>query len=962
MLPGERGAVQNPLIAYAVEAGWTFVSVDEALRLRQGEEGLALNEVAAGQLQKLNPGVVDLNRAMELIKRIARVPPTIEGNLQVWELLRGLRTVHIPEENRERDVKLLDPDRPDRNTFHVTEELSFTNGKDRIRADIAFFINGFPVLIVETKSATKPEGIADALDQLRRYHLEGPELMAQVQIQALTHLVRFYYSPTWNLSRKALLDWKAEASGDFETLVKQFVQPRRLLRVIHDYILFTRRDDELSKVILRPHQMRAVERILARSQDPQKRRGLIWHTQGSGKTYTMITAAQKMLQIPAFENPTVLLLVDRNELEAQLFQNLGALGVGRVEVARSKAHLYQLLRSDHRGLIVSMIHKFDDIPAKLLTRKNVFVLVDEAHRTTGGDLGTYLMAALPNATIIGFTGTPIDRTAYGKGTFKTFGQEDERGYLDKYSIRESIEEGATVPLHYSLAPNDLKVDRETLDREFMDLAEAEGVSDIEELNRVLDKAVNLRNMLKNPQRVDRVAAFVAQHFREAVEPMGYKAFIVGVDREACTFLKDALDRYLPPEYSRVVYSPAHNDQPALRRFHMSEEEEKQVRKDFIKPEKLPKILIVTEKLLTGFDAPILYCMYLDKPMRDHVLLQAIARVNRPYEDENGHRKPSGFVLDFVGIFDNLEKALAFDSQDVSGVIEDLDVLKVKFRKDMATARSESLAVLSGKTGDKAIEAVLEHFREPEKRQAFYKFFMDLEDLYEILSPDAFLRDYLRDYETLTRLYQVLRSAYDAGVTIDREFSRKTARLVQEKTRGSPIHEPTATYEITENTLKALEASDAPDTVKVFNLVKALRREVEINARQAPYLLSIGQRAEEIVRLFQERQLSTKEALEQLQELVSEYQEAEGQRKERNLPTEAFAVYWLLERQHVSGAETVANEMAVVFGEHPHWRVSGDQARSVRQALTAALLKAGQPVESVFPVVDGILKVVSEAGR
>jgi len=959
---GERAGVQSPLVGYSVEAGWSYLPPDEANCLRRGEDGLILNEIAADRLEKLNPGIVDLNRALELLKRIGRVPPTIEGNLQIWEHLRGLKTVYLPEEKRERNVHFLDPDQLERNTFHVTDELAFTNGKYRIRADVAFFINGFLVLIVETKSATKIEGIAEALDQLRRYHTEGPELMAQVQIQALTHLVRFYYSPTWNLSRKALLDWKAEANGDFETLVKLFVQPRRLLRVIHDYILFTRKDDELSKVILRPHQMRAVERILARAKDPQRRRGLIWHTQGSGKTYTMITAAQRMLEIPAFENPTVLLLVDRNELEAQLFQNLGALGVGRVEVARSKAHLYQLLRSDNRGLIVSMIHKFDDIPANLIKRHNVFVLVDEAHRTTGGGLGTYLMAALPNATIIGFTGTPIDRTAYGKGTFKTFGQEDEKGYLDKYSIRESIEEGATVRLHYSLAPNDLQVDRETLDREFMDLAEAEGVSDIEELNRVLDKAVNLRNMLKNPQRVDRVAAFVAQHFREAVEPMGYKAFIVGVDREACTFLKDALDRYLPPEYSRVVYSPAHNDQPALRRFHMSEEEEKQVRKDFIKPEKLPKILIVTEKLLTGFDAPILYCMYLDKPMRDHVLLQAIARVNRPYEDENGHRKPSGFVLDFVGIFDNLENALAFDSQDVSGVIDDLDVLKVKFRKDMATARSEFLTVLSGKIGDKAIEAVLEHFREPEKRQAFYKFFMDLEDLYEILSPDAFLRDYLRDYETLTRLYQVLRSAYDAGITIDREFSRKTARLVQEKTRGSPIHEPTATYEITENTLKALEASDAPDTVKVFNLVKALRREVEINAKQAPYLLSIGQRAEEIVRLFQERQLSTKEALEQLQELVSEYQEAEGQRKERNLPTEAFAVYWLLERQHVSGAETVANEMAAVFGEHPHWRVSGDQARSVRQALTAALLKAGQPVESVFPVVDGILKVVSEASR
>ena len=199
------------------------------------------------------------------------------------------------------------------------------------------------------------------------------------------------------------------------------------------------------------------------------------------------------------------------------------------------------------------------------------------------------------------------------------------------------------------------------------MAEAEGVSDIEELNKVLERAVTLRNMMKNPQRVDDVAQFVAKHFRETIEPMGYKAFLVAVDREACALYKEALDKHLPAEYSEVVISTqGKKDSERLRKFKLTEDEEKDIRKRFRKPDEQPKILIVTEKLLTGFDAPILYCMYLDKPMRDHVLLQAIARVNRPYEDEEGRRKTCGFVLDFVGIFDNLEKALAFDSQDVAG--------------------------------------------------------------------------------------------------------------------------------------------------------------------------------------------------------------------------------------------------------------------------------------------------------
>jgi type I restriction enzyme, R subunit len=325
----------------------------------------------------------------------------------------------------------------------------------------------------------------------------------------------------------------------------------------------------------------------------------------------MIKAADLILRNPAFKKPTVIMLVDRNELESQLFANVAAYGLSP-EIARSKQHLRELLRSDYHGLIVSMIHKFDKADADMCTRSNVFLLVDEAHRTTSGDLGNYLVAAIPNATMLGFTGTPIDKIAYGKGTFKVFGKDDEKGYLDKYSIAESIEDGTTLPLNYTLAPNDIRVPREQLEKEFLDLADAQGISDIEELNKILDRAVNLKTFLKADDRVDKVARFVSQHFRENVEPLGYKAFLVGVDREACALYKNALDKYLPSEYSAVVYTSAHNDSQLLAEFKLNENEEKLIRRAFIKRGNQPKILIVTEKLLTGFDAPILYCMYLDK--------------------------------------------------------------------------------------------------------------------------------------------------------------------------------------------------------------------------------------------------------------------------------------------------------------------------------------------------------------
>ena len=261
-----------------------------------------------------------------------------------------------------------------------------------------------------------------------------------------------------------------------------------------------------------------------------------------------------------------------------------------------------------------------------------------------------------------------------------FGADDEQGYLDKYAIAESIEDGTTVPLNYALAPSELLVDRETLESEFFRLVIGEGVSDFEELDAILNRAVRLKAIIKAPDRIDNVAAAVAEHFRENVEPMGFKAFLVAVDREACASYKTALDRHLPSAYSEVVYSPHHQDPEAMKVHHRTDDEEKEIRKKFSDKNEQPKILIVTQKLLTGFDAPILYCIYLDKPMRDHVLLQAIARVNRPYEDNDGLIKPYGFVLDFVGIFGDLEKALAFDSEDMGSVIQNLDVLKKLFAK------------------------------------------------------------------------------------------------------------------------------------------------------------------------------------------------------------------------------------------------------------------------------------------
>ena len=960
-LGGERAAVQNRIIEYAQEIGWEYVEPDEALRLRGGESGFIFREVFVDQVQRLNPGFMDNLMAEDLIKKIEGIRTGIEGNLEAWEYIRGLKTVFVPYEKRERNVTFIDAENVERNIFQVTDEFSFTNGRWRIRPDIVFLINGIPVLIVETKASHKIDAMEEAWGQILRYHREGPELMTVLQVYSLTHLIQFYYGATWNFSSKFLFKWKPEEGWNFRNLIVSFFSKERVVRTIMDYILFVREDDELKKAVFRQHQIRGVEKILVRAREPEKRRGLIWHTQGSGKTYTMIVAAKKLMENPLFENPTVIMVVDRNELETQLFSNLSAVGMENVPIAESKRDLKKLLKEDRRGLIVTMIHKFEGMPANVNTRDNIFVLIDEAHRTTGGDLGIYMMGALPNATYIGFTGTPIDRISKGNGTFLIFGTDDRpHGYLDKYSIRESIDDGTTLPLHYSLAPNDLLVSKETLEKEFLDLAENEGMSDIEQLNKVLEKAVNLKNELKNHERMERIAEFVAQHYRDYVEPMGYKAFLVAVDREACAMYKELLDRHMDPKESAVVFSGNHNDRPELKKYHLSRDMEKQVRKDFRNPDKNPKILIVTQKLLTGFDAPILYCMYLDKPMRDHVLLQSIARVNRPYDDDEGRKKTSGFILDFVGIFGNLKKALAFDSTDIEGVVNDIEVLKERFKKLMEEA-SVYLGVVKGKGRDKAVEAVLESFRDEEKRKEFYQFFNEVSTIYEILSPDKFLRPHVRDVETLARMYRILKEAYEPTVLVDREFTRKTAELVRKHTSGGTIKAGLDIYEIDGDTIRKIQESAATDTEKVFNLIKSIEKTVTEKMRGEPYLISIGEKAERIAQMYRNGQKHTGDALEELKELVEEINQARAEQTEKNLPAEAFTIYWLLKRSDINRYEEKANFMKGILEKYPHWKSSEKQWRLVKRALYKMVLADGKSldhkrksvVKEIINVLEGI---------
>jgi type I restriction enzyme R subunit len=352
-------------------------------------------------------------------------------------------------------------------------------------------------------------------------------------------------------------------------------------------------------------------------------------------------------------------------------------------------------------------------------------------------------------------------------------------------------------------------------------------------------------------------------------------------------------------------------------------------------------------------------MYLDKPMRDHVLLQAIARVNRPYEDDEGRKKPCGFVLDFVGIFDKLEKALSFDSHDIAGVLKDISVLKERFTILIEKGQKQYLSLIKGKKGDKAVEAILEHFRNEIRRTDFYEYYNETSTIYEILSPDGYLRPYITDYDTLSRIFRIVKEAFDPSPFVDKEFTRKTARLVQEHTKSGKIRSSLDIYEINAQTLKKLEKSQVSDTEKVFNLLKTIEHTILERFQSNPYLISIGERAEIVSILFKQRQKDTKETLEDLKEIVNDINLASKEQIEKKMSTDTFSIYWILKNEQITQSEEIAKSMNKAFDQYPHWKTSEEQERKIKAEMYKIFGKNKVSLKKAVEIVTKLCKILKE---
>ncbi|MGB9807686.1 MAG: type I restriction endonuclease subunit R [Thermosulfidibacteraceae bacterium] len=951
----EKRDVQDRVIEYLKGIGWEYIPPDDLLRKRGNLKEPFISDILTEKLKELNPGIITDENVGDVIRRLKLIPATLKGNEEFLEYLRGKKTVYVEKEKRERNIRLIDFENIENNHFAFTKEFSFEDREKR-RLDIVLFINGIPICDFELKSPTVWDAEEEAFEQVRIYNDVLPELFKYFQFYAVSEGIRLFYGPTWKYESKTFYRWKVENGFNFEKIIKTFFDRNEVIETLRSYIVFMTVDEELQKYILKQHQRRAIRKIINRVlAEKEKKRGLIWHTQGAYKSLTMIVCADELRKIPELENPTIFVVVDRLELEHQIYQNFQAYGFPNIKRAESKNHLKELLESDYRGLIITTIHKFEGMPKHINTRENIIVLVDEAHRSQEGDLGNYMRASLPNAYYFGFTGTPIDKTKVGKGTFIAFGYPPDEPYLDKYTIDESIEDGTTVPLYYTLAKTELHVDKKILEEEFFKVVEEEGIVSIEGINKIIERAQKLKAVLKAKDRIEKIAQHIAEHYKNFVEPLGFKAFIVAVDREACALYKEAIDKYLRADYTKVVYTSDYKDNELLRKYYISDEEEKIIRKDFKSPDKLPKILIVTEKLLTGYDSPILYVMYLDKPLKDHTLLQAIARVNRPYAG-----KTCGLIVDYIGIFENLQRALAFYSKDVEAGLIDFEKLKERFKQLMEEA-SIILKEIDLNDEKERIQNIIEYFFEDEKRQEFIKIFKQIQEIYEILSPDEFLRDYIEKYKLLVQIYEIVYQTYNPEAEkkrIRRDILKKTEDLIKKNVELSNIVDNLPIYEINKDIANTIKADKISERVKIANLYRSIKIYIESKIKESPYLLSIAEKVEEIISQLRERQRSVENTLEELTRIAQEIARAEEEQKKSGLSKEEFSYFWILRKYEVDNAEEISKNVCQIIAEKEHWMFNENIERELRIELYKLLLNyKGDSVRLVNELL-GIAKIIS----
>lgn len=770
-LPSATVARESTADYFTQSATWKYVP---AAQLPRKTSDILVEPILADALMRLNPAMQGHpDRADEVIHKLRGILLMVQhvglvrANEQFSEWLLGEKTMPYGLNHQHVSVRLIDFDNLSNNSFIVTNQYRVTTNLEKI-PDLVLLVNGIPLVVGEFKTPTRPavswfDGAADIHDD---YEQNIPALFVPNVFSFATEGKYFRYGSIrmplelWGPWREDRIEKGDGTTAEILTAVglqevsqaiHAMLNPIVILDMLQHFAIFaTDKQNRKIKIICRYQQYEGANRIVRRVVDGRINRGLIWHFQGSGKSLLMVFAAQKLRSAAALDNPTILIVVDRTDLDTQITATFNATDIPNIVTADSREELQRLLQEDSRKIIITMIHKFGEVAGVLNDRKNIIVLVDEAHRTQEGDLGRKMRNALPNAFLFGLTGTPINRR--DRNTFYAFGAEqDQSGYLSRYSFQQSIKDKATLPLHFEPRLLDVHVDRELIDLEFTELTQDLNDEDKRELSK---RAAKMANFVKAPERIEKIVNDILAHYSEKIEPTGLKAQVVCYDRETCVLYKKAFDQMIAPEASAIVMTVTEDE---YKPYKLSKDAEEKLLDCFRDPASHLKFLIVTNKLLAGFDAPILQTMYLDKPLKDHNLLQGICRTNRPYKD-----KAFGLIVDYFGVFDDVARALDFDEQSVKQVISNIGQLKTTFTQAMEACLTYFPNVNRDVADYNALLQAQECLDTNEKRDAFATDFSYLERHWEAISPDPFLNPYEHDYKWLSNIYQSVRPTNETG--------------------------------------------------------------------------------------------------------------------------------------------------------------------------------------------------------
>ena len=791
----EANTVEALVLDRMTQGGWTYTY---GPALRRSSSDVLIDSDLVDALIRLNPEIAARPElADEVVYKLRAVIGGVVGdglakaNEEFMSWVRGDKSLQGPDGDHF-SPKLVDFDNLANNSYVVANQVTFKLSVEK-RFDVVGFVNGIPFIVGEAKtSVRRAVSWVDGASQIHDdYEVYTPQFFVPNVFSFATDGKEYRYGsvglPIHMWAPWRLGDQPELGLVEVERAARSQLRPEVVLDVARNFTVFaTDSKHRKIKIICRYQQYEAANLIVQRVVEGRTRKGLIWHFQGSGKSLLMVFAANKLRGHPALGNPPVLIVVDRVDLDTQITSTFNAADVPNLETADSRQKLRDLLALDSRKVIITTIHKFAEAGDVINPSENLVVLVDEAHRTQEGDLGMRMRQALPNAFLFGLTGTPINTR--DRNTFFAFGApEDLGGYLSRYSFEESIRDDATLPLRFETRSVDLRIDRAALDEDFVRLTSHLSDEDREEVSK---RAGRFALLVKAPKRVTAVVADIRRHYAEKVAPEGFGAMIVTVDQEACVLYMDEFDRQaelereraqadgtdvvtLPPGTADVVINLGHMAPTEWRhRFGRSRDDEAALLDRFRDPDDPLKILIVTAKLLTGFDAPNLQCMYLDRSLRDHTLLQAICRTNRP-----APQKSHGLIVDYLGVFDNVAQSLAFDESSIDKVISNI----TEWREYIGPAVDRCLAffpaVDRSLAGWEGLMAAQQCVPDTDTRDQFAGAFTELALLWEALSPDPVLGPHFEDYRWLAQVYDSLRPPSGNGKLLWHALGAKTIELI-----------------------------------------------------------------------------------------------------------------------------------------------------------------------------------------